>query len=88
MEKFVNCFFELLDDTDKSLITSDTVFKELEEWTSILALSLIAMVDEVYDVTLDTDDIRDANTLEDLYRAIQQKNVRCITLIVYLGKQF
>ena len=72
MEKFVNCFFELLDDTDKSLITSDTVFKELEEWTSILALSLIAMVDEVYDVTLDTDDIRDANTLEDLYRAIQQ----------------
>lgn len=50
-----------------------TVFKELEEWTSILALSLIAMVDEVYDVTLDTDDIRDANTLEDLYRAIQQK---------------
>ena len=60
-------------DTDKSLITSDTVFKELEEWTSILALSLIAMVDEVYDVTLDTDDIRDANTLEDLYRAIQQK---------------
>ena len=73
MEKFVHCFFELLDDTDKSLITSDTVFKELEEWTSILALSLIAMVDEVYDVTLDTDDIRDANTLEDLYRAIQQK---------------
>ena len=73
MEKFVNCFFELLDDTDKSLITSDTVFKELEEWTSILALSLTAMVDEVYDVTLDTDDIRDANTLEDLYRAIQQK---------------
>ena len=73
MEKFVNCFFELLDDTVKSLITSDTVFKELEEWTSILALSLIAMVDEVYDVTLDTDDIRNANTLEDLYRAIQQK---------------
>ena len=73
MEKFVNCFFELLDDTDKSFITSDTVFKELEEWTSILALSLIAMVDEVYDVTLDTDDIRDANKLEDLYRAIQQK---------------
>lgn len=73
MEKFVNCFFELLDDTDKSLITSDTVFKELEEWTSILALSLIAMVDEVYDVTLDTDDIRDANTLEDLYRANSQK---------------
>ena len=71
MEKFVNCFFELLDDTDKSLVMPDTVFKELEEWTSILALSLIAMVDEVYDVTLDTDDIR--NTLEELYCAIQQK---------------
>ncbi|MEY8720287.1 phosphopantetheine-binding protein [Bacteroides stercorirosoris] len=73
MEKFVNCFFELLDDTDKSLVMPDTVFKELEEWTSILALSLIAMVDEVYDVTLDTDDIRNANTLEELYCAIQQK---------------
>ena len=73
MEKFVNCFFELLDDTDKSLVMPDTVFKELEEWTSILALSLIAMVDEVYDVTFDTDDIRNANTLEELYCAIQQK---------------
>lgn len=74
MEKFVNCFFELLDDTDKSLVMPDTVFKaNIEEWTSILALSLIAMVDEVYDVTLDTDDIRNANTLEELYCAIQQK---------------
>lgn len=73
MNEFVNYFFELLDETEKSMVTSDTVYKELAEWTSILALSLIAMVDEMYDVTLDTDDIRNADTLGDLLKVIESK---------------
>lgn len=73
MEEFVNYFCDILDETDSSSVNPTTRFKELEEWSSIIALSLIAMVDENYDVTLDTEDIRSAVTLEELYNKIQAK---------------
>ncbi|MBQ2884850.1 MAG: acyl carrier protein [Alphaproteobacteria bacterium] len=73
MNDFLNNFWSLLDETEQDLIVANTVFKELEEWSSIVALSLIAMVDEEYDVTLETDDIRNSSTLEELYNTIQSK---------------
>ena len=39
-----------------------------------MALSLIAMVDENYNISLGAEDIRNAKTLEDLYKIIQEKN--------------
>lgn len=73
MNDFVKNFCDILDDTDISTINGGTKFKEIEEWSSIIALSLIAMVDENYDITLGTDDIRNAETLQDLYDVIQKK---------------
>ena len=48
-------------------------FKELEEWSSLVALSVIAMVDEEYDVEFRGDDIRDSKTVEDLYNAVVRR---------------
>jgi acyl carrier protein len=45
----------------------------LDEWSSLIALSTIAMVDEVYDVALKGDDIRNAVTIEDLFNVIKDK---------------
>jgi acyl carrier protein len=73
MEDFLNNFLDILDDTDKSLITPETKFKELEEWTSIMALSLLSIVDEMYEVSLTTTDIQGADTLRELYQTILQK---------------
>lgn len=73
MNDFVKSFCDLLDDTDIATVTSETKFKELDEWSSLLALSLIAMVDENYNVTLGAEDIRNANTLGELYSVIQNK---------------
>ena len=73
MNDFVNLFCDLLDDTDKSLISETTRFKELDEWSSIVALSLIASVDESYGIALGTEDIQNADTLEDLYSVIKAK---------------
>ena len=73
MNDFVNLFCDLLDDTDKSLISGITRFKELDEWSSIVALSLIASVDENYGIALGTEDIQNADTLEDLYSVIKTK---------------
>ena len=73
LKDFIENFTAQFDDTDASEIKADTVFKELDEWSSLIALSVIAMVDEEYDITIKGDDIRNSNTVEDLFNAVKAK---------------
>lgn len=61
------------DDTDPAEISATTEFKKLDEWSSLTALSIIAMVDEEYDVTLKGADIQNSTTVEDLFNLINSK---------------
>ncbi|MBQ3946286.1 MAG: acyl carrier protein, partial [Alphaproteobacteria bacterium] len=67
IEEFVALFAEQFDDTDPSEIQATTVFHDLDEWSSLIGLSIIAMVDEEFDVALKGDDVKNAVTVEDLY---------------------
>lgn len=73
LNDFVEKFAEQFDDTEVSVFTPEVVFKELDEWSSLMALSIIAMVDEEYDIRLKGDDIRNADTIEDLYNVIKSQ---------------
>ncbi len=73
IREFIEKFAAQFDDTDASVFTPTTKFKELDEWSSLIALSLIAMADEEYDVTLKGDDIRNATTVEDIFNTIKAK---------------
>lgn len=73
LKDFIENFANQFDDTDASEFKAETVFKELDEWSSLIALSVIAMVDEEYDITIKGDDIRNSNTVEDLFNAIKAK---------------
>lgn len=70
LNDFIEKFAEQFDDTDASEIKAETVFKDLDEWSSLIALSIIAMVDEEYDITIKGDEIRNSETVEDLFNAI------------------
>jgi acyl carrier protein len=70
---FIENFKNILDDTDVSLINIDTIFRELTEWSSLTALSLIAMVDEAYSVKLTGDDIKSSKSLNDIFNIIKNK---------------
>jgi acyl carrier protein len=70
---FLQSFIDILDDTDVTLIQAETVFRDLEEWDSLTALSLIAMADEEYSVKLTGDDIKSSNTLQDVFEIIKTK---------------
>lgn len=70
---FIENFANQFDETDPAEIKAETVFKELDEWSSLIALSVIAMVDEEYDITIKGEDIRNSNTVEDLFNAIKAK---------------
>lgn len=67
MEEFLDKFAELFDDIDASTLKGETAFRELEDWDSIAALSVIGMIDEEYGITLNAEDMRSSRTLQDLY---------------------
>lgn len=73
IEEFVALFAEQFDDTDPSEITATTAFHDLDEWSSLIGLSVIAMVDEEFDVALKGDDVRTSVTIEDLYNKVIAK---------------
>lgn len=73
LNDFIENFAAQFDETDASEIKADTEFRELEEWSSLIALSVIAMIDEEYDITVKGDDIRNSNTVEDLFNIVKTK---------------
>lgn len=73
LKTFINNFADQFDDTDASEFTAETIFKDIDEYSSLTALSLIAMIDEEYEVTLKGDDIKNARSIEDLYEVVKSK---------------
>jgi acyl carrier protein len=73
LDEFIALFAEQFDDTDINVFTSTTVFHELDEWSSLIGLSIIAMVDEEFEVALNADDMMSSVTIEDLYNKIIAK---------------
>lgn len=73
IKEFIEHFAEQFDDTDSSVFTPETVFHELDEYTSLIALSIISMVDEEYNVTLNGKDMSSAVTIQDLFNTVKSK---------------
>ena len=73
LNDFVAHFAEQFDETEKSVFTPDLEFRTLDEWSSLMGLSIIAMVDEEYDVTLKGNDIKSANTIEELFNIVKER---------------
>ena len=72
LQDFIENFADQFDDTDKAVFTGETRFKELDEWSSLTALSIIAMVDDEYDVIIKGNDIINSETIQDLFEAVEK----------------
>ena len=73
INSFIENFADQFDDLDASTLSGATVFKDPDEWSSMMALAVMAMVNEEYDVELKGDDIRKSNTIEDLFNTVKSK---------------
>ena len=71
LDEFIELFQEQFDETEG--IEASTVFHELDEYSSLIALSIIAMIDEEFDVTIKGDDMNSSVTVEDLYNKVIAK---------------
>ena len=72
-EKFFENVIEILEIEDPSSINDSTKFRELDEWDSLNALSIISMVDEEFGITISKKEIKGAETLGELYNLIQER---------------
>jgi len=73
LQDFIKHFAEQFDDTDISEIISTTKFRELEEWSSLTALVIIAFVKTNYGKIITGAEIRSCETVQDLYDFIALK---------------
>ncbi len=71
MEKFIALFAEAIEREDE--IKMDDEFRNYDEWSSIAYLSVIALMDEEYDVQIEEAEFKKLRTVQALYDACTQK---------------
>ena len=73
IKEFIEKFAEIFDDTDAATLTPETKFRELDEWSSLSALGVIALADEEFDVELSGNEMKKANSIQELYDLLSNK---------------
>lgn len=73
INEFIEKFAEIFDDTDVATLSPETKFRELDEWSSLSALGVIALADEEFDVEISGNEMRQANTIQELFDLISNK---------------
>ena len=65
INEFIEHFVEQFDEAPT------TRHHEMDEWTSLIALSVMAMIDEEYDVQIKADEMRNSQTVQELFDIVQ-----------------
>ena len=73
IKDFIQNFADQFENTELDLFAPQTKYRELEEWSSLIALSVLAMIDEEYDVQLKGEEMRATNTIQELYDLVESK---------------
>lgn len=73
LKEFIETFANQFDDTDPSEITADTEFHLLDEWSSLTGMGVIAMAKTQYGKTVTGKEIRQCETVEELFNLIASK---------------
>ena len=72
IKEFIQNFADQLGDTDAAVITPETEFRELDDWSSLAALSIVAMIDEEYGVSITSETLKNAKTIQELFDQINK----------------
>ena len=73
LNDFIAKFSAQFYDTDPAAFKPDTVFKELEEWSSLSVITVIEMVDSEYGIIIDGNVINKAETIQDLFNEVASR---------------
>ena len=71
-EKLIKDFLEILDETPSHEVNENTIIRDLDEWDSMTALSLMAMIDEVYSKSISPEELEKIIDLNDLFSFLKK----------------
>lgn len=73
IEEFTTELEKEFEDVQPGTITPDTNYREIKSWSSMYALIVIAFVDANFGVELNADDLRNSQTIRDIYNIVASK---------------
>lgn len=73
LQELIRVFNEVLNQDRKLELTSETDFKELDEWSSLTAFNIVERIETKFDVRLRGIELRRCTTIEDLLNLINTK---------------
>ena len=73
INSFIEKFTEQFDDLGGAEVGSETKFRDLPSWSSIVALSVKAMIEDEYGVEIEFSDIRSSQTVKDIFDKVVAK---------------
>lgn len=73
IKDFIQNFADQFEETELDVFAPETNYRELDEWSSLIALSVLAMIDEEYDVQLKGEEIRATKTIQELFDLVSSK---------------
>lgn len=73
IKEFIENFVDQFDDLELADVTPETVMRDLDEWSSMIGLSLLNMSEKDYGVTLTFEELRQAITVQNLFDTIAKK---------------
>lgn len=73
IDDFIASFECAVDGIPSGSLSPTTQFRDLKEWDSLAALSIIAMVNAEYGVELSASELRNSKSIENIFRAVTAK---------------
>ena len=73
LAEFVELFADQFDDTDPSEITSETYFRELEEWSSLTGLAVMNSIAKKCNVKISPEELKSCEMVDDVFQLVLSK---------------
>ena len=73
LKEFIENFAEQFDDTDASEIQPNTEFHDLDEWSSLTGMGVIALAKTEYGKSITGAELKACVTVEDVFNLIKNK---------------
>ncbi len=73
IDEFINKFIGCFDGIEPGKVLAETQFRDLPEWDSLTALTMLAMIDSDYDVTISASELGMCNSAFEIFNLINKK---------------
>lgn len=73
IQEFIVNFSSAVEKRDTTILSPDTIFWDIEEWSSLTALSVVSMISQEYGVTLRSSDVKGVKTIGELFDVVRLK---------------